>query len=125
VLGLALGGGVCLRPHKKLVKIEIEIGSDSRSGVAHFLDGEGFSLTCGAGSFQRSHAALNSVQLSRSSAGTAGAGESVETGRRLKVRESMADKAAPAVVQPRLRQVFHESWSINFKSNLLSECFSS
>lgn len=38
----------------------------------------------------------------RSSAGTAGAGVSVETGWRVKVTESMADRAAPAVVQPRL-----------------------
>ena len=38
----------------------------------------------------------------RSSAGTAGAGVSVETGWRVKVGESMADRAAPAVVQPRL-----------------------
>ena len=38
----------------------------------------------------------------RSSAGTAGAGLSVETGRWVKVTESVADKAAPAVVQPRL-----------------------
>jgi hypothetical protein len=38
----------------------------------------------------------------RLSAGTAGAGVSVETGWRLKVTESMADRAAPAVVQPRL-----------------------
>ena len=37
----------------------------------------------------------------RSSAGTAGAGVSVETGWRVKVTESMADRAAPAVVQPR------------------------
>ena len=38
----------------------------------------------------------------RSSAGTAGAGVSAETGWRVKVTESMADRAAPAVVQPRL-----------------------
>ena len=38
----------------------------------------------------------------RSSAGTAGAGVNVETGRRIKVTESMADTAPPAVVQPRL-----------------------
>jgi hypothetical protein len=38
----------------------------------------------------------------RLSAGTAGAGVSVETGWRVKVTESMADRAAPAVVQPRL-----------------------
>jgi hypothetical protein len=37
----------------------------------------------------------------RSSAGTAGAGVSVETGRRVKVTESIADRAAPAVDQPR------------------------
>jgi hypothetical protein len=36
------------------------------------------------------------------SAGTAGAGVSVETGRWVKVTQSMADRAAPAVVQPRL-----------------------
>ena len=33
----------------------------------------------------------------RSSAGTAGAGVSVETGWRVRVTESMADRAAPAV----------------------------
>jgi hypothetical protein len=38
----------------------------------------------------------------RSSAGTAGAGVGVETGWRVKVTASMADRAAPAVVQPRL-----------------------
>jgi hypothetical protein len=38
----------------------------------------------------------------RSSAGTAGAGVSVDTGWRVKATEIMADKAAPAVVQPRL-----------------------
>ena len=38
----------------------------------------------------------------RSSAGTAGAGVSVETGWRVKVTERMADRAAPAVDQPRL-----------------------
>ena len=38
----------------------------------------------------------------RSSAGTAGAGVSVETGCRVKVAGSMADRAAPAVDQPRL-----------------------
>jgi hypothetical protein len=38
----------------------------------------------------------------RSSAGTAGAAVSVETGWRVKVAESVADRAAPAVVQPRL-----------------------
>jgi hypothetical protein len=38
----------------------------------------------------------------RSSAGTAGAGVSVETGRRVKVTESIADRAAPAVDQPHL-----------------------
>jgi hypothetical protein len=44
----------------------------------------------------------------RLSAGTAGAGVIVETGRRVKVTESMADRAAPAVVQPRLvRLLFH------------------
>ena len=37
-----------------------------------------------------------------SSAGTAGAAVSVETGWRVRVTESMADRAAPAVVQPRL-----------------------
>ena len=42
----------------------------------------------------------------RSSAGTAGAGESVVTGWRVKVTESMADRAAPAVVQPRLVLLF-------------------
>ena len=38
----------------------------------------------------------------RLSAGTAGAGVSVETGRRVEVTKSMGDRAAPAVVQPRL-----------------------
>lgn len=38
----------------------------------------------------------------RSSAGTAGAGVSVGTGWRVKVTESKADRAAPAVDQPRL-----------------------
>ena len=38
----------------------------------------------------------------RQSAGTAGAGVSVETGCRVKVTEGMADRGAPAVVQPRL-----------------------
>lgn len=38
----------------------------------------------------------------RLSAGTAGAEVSVETGWRVKVTESMADTAAPAVAQPRL-----------------------
>ena len=38
----------------------------------------------------------------RLSAGTAGAGVSAETGSRVKVAESIADKAAPAVDQPRL-----------------------
>jgi hypothetical protein len=38
----------------------------------------------------------------RLSAGTAGAAVSVETGWRVKVTEIMADRAAPAVVQPRL-----------------------
>jgi hypothetical protein len=37
----------------------------------------------------------------RLSAGTAGAGVSVETGWRVKVTESVAERAAPAVVQPR------------------------
>jgi hypothetical protein len=37
----------------------------------------------------------------RLSAGTAGAAVSVETGWRVKATESMADRAAPAVVQPR------------------------
>jgi hypothetical protein len=37
----------------------------------------------------------------RSSAGTDGAAESVETGWRVKVTERMADRAAPEVVQPR------------------------
>lgn len=41
----------------------------------------------------------------RQSAGTAGAGVSVETGWRVKVTESMADRAAPAVVQPRFVRV--------------------
>jgi len=36
------------------------------------------------------------------SAGTAGAGVSDETGGRVKVTESMADIAAPAIIQPRL-----------------------
>lgn len=43
-----------------------------------------------------------SIFLQRSSAGTAGARVSVETGWRVKVAESMADRAAPAVVQSRL-----------------------
>jgi hypothetical protein len=47
-------------------------------------------------------AMLNVVEPDRLSAGTAGAGVSVETGWRVKVTESMADRAAPAVVQPRL-----------------------
>lgn len=38
----------------------------------------------------------------RSSAGTAGAPVSVETGWRVETTKSMADRAAPAVVQPRL-----------------------
>ncbi len=38
----------------------------------------------------------------RPSAGTAGAGVSVETGWRVKATERMADRAAPAVGQPRL-----------------------
>lgn len=38
----------------------------------------------------------------RSSAGTAGAGVSVETGWWVEVAESMTDRAAPAVFQPRL-----------------------
>jgi hypothetical protein len=38
----------------------------------------------------------------RLSAGTAGAGVSVETGWRVEVTKSTADSAAPAVVQPRL-----------------------
>ncbi len=38
----------------------------------------------------------------RLSAGTAGAAVRVETGWRVKVTEIMADRAAPAVVQPRL-----------------------
>lgn len=38
----------------------------------------------------------------RSSAGTAGAGVNATTGWWVKVTESMADRAAPAVVQPRL-----------------------
>jgi hypothetical protein len=38
----------------------------------------------------------------RLSAGTAGAGGSVETGWRVKVTKGKADTAAPAVVQPRL-----------------------
>ena len=38
----------------------------------------------------------------RSSAGTAGVGVSVETGWRVINTKSMADRAAPAVVQPRL-----------------------
>ena len=46
------------------------------------------------------HDVLNIAE--RSSAGTAGAGLSVETGWRVKVTESMADRATPAVVQPRL-----------------------
>jgi len=40
--------------------------------------------------------------IERSSAGTAGAGVSVETGWWVKVTESMADRTAPAVAQPRL-----------------------
>lgn len=44
----------------------------------------------------------------RSSAGTAGAAASVEMGWRVKVTESMANRAAPAVVQPRLRRLI--SW---------------
>ena len=38
----------------------------------------------------------------RSSAATAGAGVNVDTEWRVKVTGSMADRAAPAVVQPRL-----------------------
>ena len=38
----------------------------------------------------------------RSSAGTAGAGVSVETGWRVKSTEGVADRTAPAVVQTRL-----------------------
>lgn len=41
------------------------------------------------------------------SAGTAGAGVSVETGLRVKVTGSMSDTAAPAVVQPRLVYALH------------------
>jgi hypothetical protein len=43
-----------------------------------------------------------SLFAQRLSAGTAGAGVSVETGWRVKVMENMADRAAPAVDQPRL-----------------------
>jgi hypothetical protein len=51
----------------------------------------------------------------RSSAGTAGAGASVETGWRVKVTDSMADRAAPAVVQPRLvRRWFTISYGHGF-----------
>jgi hypothetical protein len=45
---------------------------------------------------------LGEFSAERLSAGTAGAGVSVETGFRVKVTESMADRAAPAVDQPRL-----------------------
>ena len=46
----------------------------------------------------------------RLSAGTAGAGVSVETGWRVKATESMADRAAPAVVQPRLVRPWWFLW---------------
>ena len=42
------------------------------------------------------------ISAERLSAGTAGAGMSVEMGWRVKNTENMADSAAPAVVQPRL-----------------------
>lgn len=44
----------------------------------------------------------NREPYQRLSAGTAGAGASLETGWLVKVTEDMADRAAPAVVQPRL-----------------------
>jgi hypothetical protein len=44
----------------------------------------------------------SSIHHERSSAGTAGAGVGADTGWRVEVTESMADRAAPAVVQPRL-----------------------
>ena len=52
------------------------------------------------------------VSAERSSAGTAGAGVSVETGWRVKVTESMADRAAPAVVQPRLVRLWLIRWFV-------------
>ena len=51
----------------------------------------------------------NLISAQRSSAGTAGAAVSVETGWRVKVTESMADRAAPAVVQPRLVRLWFVS----------------
>lgn len=61
----------------------------------------------------------------RSSAGTAGAGVSVETGWWVKVTESMADRAAPAVAQPRFVRlcslviVFHAFWASAMLPNLV------
>jgi hypothetical protein len=44
---------------------------------------------------------MGNYSAERLSAGTAGARVSLETGWRVKVTESRADRAAPAVVQPR------------------------
>jgi hypothetical protein len=59
---------------------------------------------------QRAHGYFNTIKSAsaqwpfaeRSSAGTAGAGVSVETGWRVKSTEGVADRTAPAVVQTRL-----------------------